>query len=249
VTGGEPSCTVAGDNIQVSGGISSENRTISVPAEENYYIKACGTNGYGIAQSEPKFADSYPTPTAPTGDLTYTVGNTPVTTHGTVRDYVLKKSPKPTPKNKYDVVYKRGGETSTEFGSLLRLESAPGISVAYCRDRFIVGYTCDPSSDVNATGAPTIVRVEFPTACRPAKKARETNPGWVSQAARNSVTITADVSDDRLTVTYTVTFTGAFRSLQPAVSDPICVTPDPVPPKPTPTPTPTPTKTSAPTIP
>jgi hypothetical protein len=227
---GEPSCVMVGATVQVNGGISSASRTIPVPTEENYFIKACGTNAYGVVQSEPRFADSYPTPTAPGGDLSYSVGITPVASAAGVREYVLQKAPAPAIKNKYDVVYTRGAQSSTDFASLLTLDSAPGISAAYCRDRFIVGYTCELSSTVSPTGAPTLVRVDFPTTCRTVANATETNLGWVSQAARNNAVIVAKKSADGTTVTYTVTFTGNFSSLQPAVSDAICITPDAPPP-------------------
>jgi hypothetical protein len=84
------------------------------------------------------------------------------------------------------------------------------------------------------------VRVDFPLTCRSVAESKSPgNPGWVSQAARNNATITPVVSADGLVVTYTVTFTGNYRSLQPAVSDPMCITPDPVVVVPTPTETPT----------
>jgi hypothetical protein len=252
VSDGAPSCVMSGNTVVINGGISSPNRTIPVPSDDNYYIKACGTNGYGLAQSEPQFADSYPLPTAPTGDLTYTVGITPVVSAPGVREYVLQKGPTPAPKNKHDVVYTRGGQTSTDFNTLLTLDVAPPISASYCRDRFVIGYTCELSSSVDPTTAPTIVRVDFPLTCRSVAESKSPgNPGWVSQAARNNATITPVVSADGLVVTYTVTFTGNYRSLQPAVSDPMCITPDPivVVPTPVPTPTETPTDPNNPVIP
>jgi hypothetical protein len=230
VRDGEPSCTQSGDTVVVNGGIVSASRTIPVPSEETYWVKACGTNGYGLAQSERQFADSFPTPSAPGGDLTYTVSTTPSVATGTVRDYVLQKPPAPEAKNKYEVLYTRGGQTTTDFANnFLTLDSAPSITAAYCRERFIVGYRCELPTAVNPTTAPTIVRVEFPTTCRNRAESEMVNTGWVSPAARNNANITAAFNTESTMVTYTVTFTGNFRSLQPAVSDPICVLPPPTP--------------------
>jgi hypothetical protein len=236
VRAGEPTCEMSGTSVVVTGGISSSSRTISVPTEENYFVKACGTNGFGLAQSERRFAESFPTPSAPAGELSYTVNTAPVAASPTVREYTLLRGPSPAPKNKYEVRYSRGGQTTTDFANnFLTLDSAPSITAAYCRDRFLSGYSCDLATAVNPTGAPTIVRVEFPTACRTAAEAAANgNPGWVSQAARGSAIITPTLAVDGLTVTYTVRFDKNYSSLQPAKSDPICVE-QPAAPEPPPT--------------
>ena len=228
----EPSCVMTGSTVTVTGGISSGSRTITVPGEETYFVKACGTNGYGLAETQEQWADSYPTPTAPTGDLSYTVNRAPTAATGPIRDYVLQAAPNPAPKNRYEVQYTRGRTASTTFtNDFLSYEDAPGISAAYCRDKFIVGYSCELSTTVNPTGAPTKVKVEFPAAstCILLADAEKTSKGWISNAARNNANITAQVNQEKTGVVYTVTFTGNFSSLQPAVSDSICVTPPVVP--------------------
>jgi hypothetical protein len=234
VKAGVPSCTMSGNTIVVTGGIVSTSRTITVPTEENYYVKACGTNGYGHAESVPQFAESFPTPTAPAGDLSYTVSTTPTAPTGAVREYALAAGPAPTAKSKYEVRYTRGSQTTTDFmNKFLTLDEAPTISAAYCREKFLVGYQCELSSPVNPKTAPTIVRVDFPTTtpatCLTEEQSKVGNVGWVSKAARGNATVTATRSADNLTVTYTVTFNGNYRSLAPAVSDPLCVVQPPPP--------------------
>ena len=226
VTDGEPSCTMSNDRgtVNISGGFQGTGNTITVPTEDNYYIKACGTNGYGVAWSTRQFADTYPTPGAPTGRLTYTVSTTPASS-GSVRKYDLAQAPAVDGKNKFDTLFTIGGTQTKDFA--LSVENAVNISVAYCRDRFGVGYRCDPPATVSAAGAPTIVEVNFPNQCRPLSEAGNTNPGWVSRAARASSTVTAapikTAEDGTMTVVYTVKFTGSYASLQPAVSDPVCI--------------------------
>ena len=223
----EPSCAMSGGGaggggVSISGGYQG-GRTITVPTEDNYYIKACGTNGYGIASSAKQFADTFPTPGAPTGRLDYTVSTTPTGT-GSVRKYDLAVAPAVDGKSKFDTVFTIGGTQTKDFA--LSADNAVSISVAYCRDRFGVGYRCDPSATVNAAGAPTIVEVDFPDQCRPLVEAGTTNPGWVSRAARDSSKITAEFTtaqDGTVTVVYTVKFSGRYAALQPAISDPVCV--------------------------
>ena len=223
VSDGEPTCTMAGNGVAISGGYQGTGRTITVPTEDNYYIKACGTNGYGIAWSARQFADTFPTPGAPTGRLDYTVSTTPAGS-GSVRKYDLAAGPAVDGKNKFDTLFTIGGSQTKDFA--LSVENAVKISVAYCRDRFGVGYRCDPPATVNATGAPTIVEVNFPSQCRPLSEAENTNPGWVSRAARDSADISTKITraeDGTLTAVYTVKFDGNYASLQPAVSDPVCI--------------------------
>jgi hypothetical protein len=228
---GEPGCAANGNTVNINGGIVSPNRTIQVPTGETYFIKACGTNGYGLAESQEQWAASYPTPTAPTGNLSYTVNPKPVAATGQVRDYVLQTAPSPEVKARYEVQYSRGGQTTKTFtNDFLSYDNAQGITAAYCQDRPFIGNSCELPATVSATGAPTKVKVEFPaaTTCISQENATRTNNGWISQAARNNATITAAVSQDKTSVIYTVTFTGNFRSLEPAVSDSICLVPPPV---------------------
>jgi hypothetical protein len=228
---GEPSCAMNGNSVVVNGGISSANRTITVPSEETYFIKACATNGYGVAESAEQWAESYPTPTAPSGTLSYTVSKTPTAPTGTVRDYVLQTGPTPDEKPRYEVQYSRGGQTTKTFtNDFLSYDNAQGITVRYCQQRPLTGYQCLLPSNITANTAPTKVKVEFPasTACRSQADAGNTNNGWISQAARNNADITFKVSEDQLSVVYTVTFKNAFASLEPAVSDSICLVAPPV---------------------
>jgi hypothetical protein len=227
---GEPSCTANGNTVTTNANYVSDGPTINVATDKVYRLKACGTNGYGLAQSSPQTAETYTPATPPGGALTYTVNNT-ATKNANVLTYALATPPSVDSRPFYTNYFTRGGVRTEQFQ--LSDDSAAGITFNYCRTRFNGQETCSDSKNVTPTGAPTTVTVNFRTECRTAADYQADYRGWISSAARGSAVQSQEILNGN-TVVYTFTFTGNFSSLQPAVSDPICFTPAPVVPPETP---------------
>jgi len=228
---GAPSCVANGASVSVNGSpYVSDSSTITVPTDKVYSIKACGTNGYGLAESQPQTVETFTPATPPPGDLTYTVGVAPEAKPGNVRAYQTVTGPTIPPRPLFGNVFTRGGRESSDLQ--LNDNDIAGIDFKYCRTRFFGERSCSDAKQVKATGAPTTVTVAFPsaTSCRSQEDAGKTNLGWISQGARNDryATITAVVAENKQSVVYTVTFKNEFASLNPAVSDSVCLVPPPV---------------------
>lgn len=238
--GAEPTCVMTGGGgIGISGGasdaVTQTGGTFTGLAEyTDYYVKACGTNGYGAASSKPHHEQTYRNPGTPSGELTYTVATAP-TADGAQYVYGLSVAPAPTPRSGWTTTYFFDGVQSQQFS--LNPDVVNGsITVADCRGS-IIGQRCSSHSAITALTAPTTVIVTFPSSCvsEPTGDDIQVTAGASGYATRSVSAVDPATSK----VTYTVSFGGPFSSLE-SISHAVCFTPPP-PPPPDPTPSPTPT--------
>ncbi len=210
--GRAPSCSMDRDgNPVMPGGQTST----SFPAEEynHYFGMACAANGFGAVATAT--VDTYTWVTPPVGDAaTYTVGTNPSKTSksgGFTSGYEFLDvtAPKVKSQNLSTVYYRISGNLTQNFA--LSPDSDPGqITYSYC----FLGMTssCGNGSPVTPTTIPTTVTMDVPTDCTatPSK-----NDIVFSDAVKSAGAYTVEVSTDAttLTVTYKVTFTGAYQAL------------------------------------
>ncbi|WP_394554651.1 Ig-like domain-containing protein [Agromyces sp. MMS24-JH15] len=222
--GSEPRCEVSasGGGLVVSGSnaITSASPTIAGLDDYEYYaVKACASNGYGVASSNTVSVVTYTSAPPPSGTATYTVATT-ATQSGSTWKYSLQAAPSLTPpSSKWTIQYYLYGGWTTSFG--LRDDSAPvDVRVRACRQA--IGQ-CTTDTVVTAATAPTTVTVDFPTAC-----VVEATPDVVrvSGAAAGAATVEPTVAADGLTASMKVTFSGAYASLLP-ITQTIDVCPPP----------------------
>ncbi|UOE43958.1 Ig-like domain-containing protein [Agromyces larvae] len=212
--GGQPQCSVtsSGGGLTVSGGsdaIVSDTPVISgVESYETYRVKACASNGFGLVESNTVSVNVVVTPPKPGGTTTYTVNTTPEQ-NGSQYYYRLKSAPEISVPNNYKQrQYKlSGGDWSDTF--TLDPEWAP--SEVQVRGCWILGI-CTESATATPATAPTTVIVTFADQCRAEPAADLVT---ISSAARGSATVTWVTAEDAKSAVYTVTFTGAYASLQP----------------------------------
>lgn len=246
--GQSPRCEVdsGGGNLTVSG---NSNAVVTASAAltgledfEWYEVKACATNGFGVAESNTVRVLTYTTAAPPTGTTTYSVA-TSAARDGTtaVYRYPLVSAPSVTsPSSKFHIEYFLYGSWQQSFS--LSTGQAPGdVRVRACR---WVNTNCTAETAVTWSGAPTIVDVSFPTQC---VETVTRDVVIVSQAAAGSFTADGVVAADGLTATATVRFSGQYAGLAPVshVVD-IC---QPDPPTDPPTEPPTDPPTDPPTAP
>ncbi|KQQ92854.1 hypothetical protein ASF62_13700 [Leifsonia sp. Leaf325] len=244
--GGEPQCRVnaKGGSLSISGGeAQGAGPTLSGLAEfEVYQVKACVSNGFGVASSNSVQVLTFVAVDAPSGDNTYAVATVP-SGGGLSYSYGLERAPQIDPRRGFEMQYYLYGQWREDFS--LSDDGAPGnVKARECRKNF--GLYC--SGETGITGnVPTTVSVEFddPDRQEDGCWVDTTNPGdlvSVSAAARGSYAVSGfTFAADRLSADLTVTFTGSFAPLQGITHTvPICAPPPPPEPTPEPTPTETP---------
>jgi len=205
------SCAATSDGAGIVGPAGATESASGIfdglPAEDDYYFVACGTNGFGAATSNQVTIDTYTTPNTPAGTFTYTVSTTATQT-GAVWLWGSYTSPSigPVPSGQHVEYIIDGTRTST---FVLTEDRVSTIKVRYCNNFFAA--LCGPQEDITYTpGTPaTIVRVTFPSTC-PATPSE--NDVIVSGGAGGSVTRAYDPA----TFTYSATFVDQFATLPPA---------------------------------
>jgi hypothetical protein len=221
--GGEPRCSVSpsGGGLTVSGGIVSESTTISGLQEyEQYSTKACASNGYGIAETRGPEVWTYVNAPAPPG-ASYRVSPTP-NKDGAFYAYRLERAPQLELPNRFEPQFSVFGGWESSF----RLDAERITGSVLGRGCRFAGMYCTGETSITAETAPNEVTVQFPTQqCIADPKSSDVR---VSNSASGSAQIAP--STDGTTVTYVVTFTGAFSSLASITHTvPACAPPEPEP--------------------
>ncbi|KQM82139.1 Ig-like domain-containing protein [Agromyces sp. Leaf222] len=238
--GGEPQCWAddGGDLAYDarSAVVSSAPAIGGLSEYQQYRVKACGSNGYGVASSGTADVFLYTMVEAPTGDASYTVATTP-SGGGDAYGYGLT-GPNLTALSNFRLEYRSDltGWT-TDFASAVGEWANPGqVYVRQCHER---GRSyCSNELPVTANTAPSPVSVTFNGGClaAPADTAAVTLfevGANVSAAASGSAVIRNWTVPDPaapLAVTYDLVFTGAFADLTSiARTGTLCPPPDPEP--------------------
>lgn len=219
----EPTCSLSGGSLVISGGIDSGSATITVPTQKIYFIKACATNTdvdgtftYGVASSSPAQADTYPTPGAPTGTFTFSVNATDRSLSGTEYRYKTYTGPSVAPDAGMSLKYDIGGTIRSDF---VLSDSATLMRVQQCWDNPEIN-KCSGWVDITpaAGSAPTTVTVTVPAAdVSETDLANGIFPGFNASCGTNTcatISLSPDPLDGSGIVTYTVTFHGQYGSLE-----------------------------------
>ncbi|MBX3094835.1 MAG: hypothetical protein KF680_09925, partial [Cryobacterium sp.] len=218
-----PTCSVSGSTVTIAGGTQSTTATIAMPTDGEYYIKACATNGFGLAQSAPQTADTIPVADAPTGTLTYRVHTSASeVSYGTYR-YGLDAGPVVAahPNSRWSTRFVNGGAESSSF------EISDAIvthEVMYCRSGLFS--RCSPRALLEPLTAPSTVTVRFPTGTLTQTDATHGHGVSVDGGANAHFLVGATLDGSGI-AQYTVTFSGPYSALE-SVSFAVAYTPDPV---------------------
>lgn len=229
---GEVSCRVDGSGgLVVSGGVQSTSPTIGGLAEyEEYRVKACASNGFGIVESNTTKVVTFSNVDAPDGTTSYTIAATPRASGGDEwwrYDYELASGPRLDTERRFHPEYNVYGEWRRDFS--LTPDAAPGNARARaCHDWR--AWECSGEIALDWINAPTTAwveiapRFEVPWEGSPRCVAEPTtNDLRVSGAAAGAARVSVDRSADGLTATYTLTWTGAFVALDDlAQTVPLC---------------------------
>ena len=227
-SGAEPQCRVnpRGGSLSVSGGEAQTSGGTITGLEEFqlYQVKACVSNGYGFASSAATSVFTFVSVDAPTGDASYAVDTSP-SVNGLQYSYGLDRAPSIKPRRGFEMQYYLYNQWQSDF--TLTPDASPGaVKARECSSSF--AQYC--SAETAVTGnVPTTVDVLFedqneqPDRCF-ADTTQARDLVTVSAAARGAANISALVfADDRLSATFTVTFTGAFAPLDRITHQvPIC---------------------------
>ena len=239
-----PQCSMGSDGHPVLPGGQASADFTGLQQYQDYSAIACAANGFGTAESVRSGIAWTVTP-GPTGTLSYTVATAPsyqATTVGGANytssaDYGMASGPTVTTDGKASAFFHLYANGYTESSFTLRLDRVPDSpSVESC---FRQGFLCSQPSSISATTAPTIVHVSAESSCiavpTPKDVVVSAGVGGSDYAVTPS---TATSTGGVTTISYTVTFSGAFRSLAPTTLT-RCFTataPSPTPPPPSPTP-------------
>lgn len=241
-----PQCSMGSDGHPVlSGGQASADFT-GLQTYQNYSAIACATNGFGTAQSVQSGIAWTVTP-GPTGTLSYTVATAPSfqttkvggANYTSSADYGMASGPTVTTDGKASAFFHLYVNGYTESSFTLRPDRVPDSpSVESC---FQQGFQCSQPSSISATTAPTIVHVSVESSCIavPAPKDVVVSAG-VGGSDYAVTPSTATSTSGTTTISYTVTFSGAFGSLAPTTLTRCFSPPPPSPTPPPPSPTPPP---------
>ncbi|QEO13999.1 hypothetical protein FLP10_05850 [Agromyces intestinalis] len=242
--GGEPQCAVSssGGGLTVSGGsgaVVSETSVISgLESYQEYRVKACASNGFGVVVSNTVSVDVVVTPPKPGGTTTYSVKTTPEQS-GSQYFYGIARAPDiQVPSNYNQRQFKIYGDWTDSFQ--LDPEQAP--SQVQVRGCWRWGIRCSDAATATPETAPTTVVVTFADRC-PAEAAADLVA--ISRAARDSATVNWVTAEDGKSAVYTVAFTGAYASLQ-SIERTVALCPPEPEPEPEPEPTDPPTEPTAP---
>lgn len=229
-----PVCSVAAGVVEISSGTQSSSRVVPADPDKEYWVKACGTNGYGLAESDPREAETYILPGAPTGDLTYTVSAVPSHPAPNIFKYGAVTGPVVDARAHWTTKYEIDGSTTTNF--VISDGTNPStIRVKYCR-----GFRCSSSAPIvaSASSLPTTVTLRFPVAGI-SQTAAVNGVGFEVSCGSSCATLDTPVLDGAGNVTYTVTFKNDYGALLGAVTYTTTYVVDP-PPDPDPDPVPDP---------
>lgn len=205
--GGEPRCAVSatGGGLTVQGGGTvSQSATIEgLQQYELYSVKACASNGFGVAETRGPEVWTYVNADAPPG-ATYRVA-TSASVSGAFYAYRLERAPQLDLPNRFEAQYSVFGEWRNSFE--LNPDRTTGTILGRgCR---FAGMYCTGETSITPETAPNEVTVSFPEQCVTTPAAGDVR---VSASASGATMITATDNGDG-TSTYVVTFTGAFASL------------------------------------
>lgn len=224
---GNASCTADGDGrLQVSGAeAQSSSPTLTKLAEySTYNVKACASNGFGVAESATTQVFTFTFVEGPKGNTSYTVATQP-TVQNTRYVYGLESAPNIAAKDGFVPQYEMYGTTRSDF--VLSADASPlPVSARSCHA--VLTMYCSDAVQIVPRTAPTTVAVQF-RECVPA------NPDdafVVSPAARGSysLAVTPRIVDGISMVDMKITWTGAFSSLKPITHRvTLCTQPEPEP--------------------
>jgi hypothetical protein len=239
---GNASCTADGDGrLVVSGAeVQSSSETLTKLAEySTYNVKACASNGYGVAESATTQVFTFVFVDGPKGNTSYTVATQP-TFQNDRYSYVLESAPNISVRDGFAPQYNMYGSWRPNFE--LSTDASPlPVSARSCHA--VLTMYCSDNVEITARTAPTTVAVQFQR-CVPANR---NDLFTVTAAARGSYTptFTPKIVDGVSVVDVKITWTGAFAALK-AIDHraPLCTQPPPPkPPEPEPQPTGTPPPT------
>ncbi|WP_431791854.1 Ig-like domain-containing protein [Microbacterium paraoxydans] len=208
---GSVSCTANGDGtLSVSGGeVRSESPSLQgLRPYQLYYVKACASNGYGVAESSTTTVFTFTFVDGPGGDTTYTVAKDP-RRDGNRYDYGLASAPRIDVENGFVPQYYMYGQWVGDFA--LTPDSSPGQVRARACHATQTG-SCSGEVNITATTAPTVVNAVF----QPCMPVVEGDVVTVSAAARGSYILeVTPLVDTPGTFDAKITWTGAFATLTP----------------------------------
>ncbi|TPW77826.1 Ig-like domain-containing protein [Schumannella soli] len=215
--GAEPACTMTSNDgngkPQMDGGQDSATFT-GLEESKRYTAKACASNGFGVVSSSDTAlvwtlsptpdAVSYTVVTSPAYSSSGAYQNQAVYGPGTM-PVVADKSPQ------YQTYYRYAGNSFDRSTFELSYDSAPrNPAVRYCVD---ANEGCSAETPITAATAPTVARVSVPTDCVATPQNRDVSS---TAALGSNFTVATSVDIPNNVITYSITFTGAWSSLQPA---------------------------------
>ncbi len=208
---GNASCSADGNGrLSVSGAeVQSSSPSLQgLQQYQVYYVKACASNGYGVAESSTTSVFTFTFVSGPGGNTTYTVATTP-TRDGNRYDYGLSSAPSIDVEDGFVAQYNMYGGWRPDFS--LSPDSSPGqVRARACHAT--QGDSCSGAVNITATTAPTIVNAVF----RPCMPALEADVVTVSGAARGAYSlVSTPVVDTPGAVDVKVTWSGAYATLSP----------------------------------
>lgn len=222
-SGGEPQCWAGGDGglaYDARSAVVSQSTAITGLSQyQQYRVKACVSNGFGVAASGTAEVFLYTMVATPTGDASYSVATTAATEGGTYI-YALT-GPTLAALEGFHLEYRSDlTDWTTDFNSAVGEWANPGsVFVRQCHDRGRA--YCSNELPVAARTAPAPASVSFGSGClaAPADTSAVTLfevGATVSGAAAGSAVIRNWTVPDPaapLAVTYELVFTGAYAGL------------------------------------
>lgn len=212
---GTASCSADGNGGLIVSGAEAQSASPSLTGlveYQMYNVKACASNGYGVAETSPKQVFTFTSVDAPGGNASYRVAKAP-TNNGASYSYPLESAPSITVRDGFSPQYEMYGGWKSSFS--LNANATPGAVNARACHSSVTVY-CSAAVPVTAETAPTIVNVEF-RACLPADP---NDVVTVSNAAAGSydkpLTITpAPAAEAPGAFDVTLKWNGAYSQLNP----------------------------------
>lgn len=195
--------------LRVSGAevTSSSPSLQGLEAYQAYSVKACVSNGYGVAESTTARVFTFTFVDGPGGDTTYRVAETP-TRQGDRYSYPLASAPAIDVEPGFVAQYQMYGSWRDEF--TLSPDASPGQVRARACHATETERCSDPVK-VTATTAPTIVQVDFAACLSPTDPSDAVS---VSAAARGSYRVAAaEAADAPGSYDVTLSWNGAYGTL------------------------------------
>lgn len=198
----------AAGRLSVSGAeVSSDSPSIQgLQRYQSYNVKACASNGYGVAESSTTSVFTFTFLDGPSGNTAYKVATSP-TRDGDRYAYGLESAPRLDTEPGFAAQYNVYGSWQSDFS--LSPDSSPAqVRARECHQS--QANSCSSTVNITATTAPTVVNVAF-EACMPA---REEDLVTVSSAARGAYTlVSTPVVDEPDTFDVKITWTRDFATL------------------------------------